>query len=84
MSPQCYDKGKKNYQIEKIHVQRFDCHEISQILIKSTTNIFDISAMTFGIFASFTDYRRGFLSSIIPQKQMSQKNLQKLNDKSIS
>ena len=36
MSPQCNDKGKKNYLIEKIHSQRFDTHEISQILIKST------------------------------------------------
>lgn len=24
MSPQCNDKGKKNYLIEKIHSQRFD------------------------------------------------------------
>lgn len=23
MSPQCYYKGKKNYQTEKIHAQRF-------------------------------------------------------------
>ena len=27
MSPQCNDKGKKNYLIEKIHSQRFDTHE---------------------------------------------------------
>lgn len=27
MSPQCNDKGKKNYLIEKIHPQRFDTHE---------------------------------------------------------
>lgn len=46
MSPQCNDKGKKNYLIEKIHSQRFDTHEISQILIKSTTNIFDFPTNT--------------------------------------
>ena len=60
MSPQCYDKGKKNYQIEKknyqiekIHVQRFDCHEISQILIKSTTNIFDFPTNTVYLYTHF-------------------------------
>lgn len=46
MSPQCNYKGKKNYPIEKIHTQRFSHHEISQILIKSTTNIFDFPTNT--------------------------------------
>ena len=53
MSPQCYDKGKKNYQIEKIHVQRFECHEISQILIKSTTNIFDFPTNAVYLYTHF-------------------------------
>ena len=53
MSPQCYDKGKKNYQSETIHVQRFECHEISQILIKSTTNIFDFPTNTVYLYTHF-------------------------------
>lgn len=53
MSPQCNDKGKKNYLIEKIHSQRFDTHEISQILIKSTTNIFDFPTNTVYLYTHF-------------------------------
>ena len=40
-------------EIEKIHVQRFDCHEISQILIKSTTNIFDFPTNTVYLYTHF-------------------------------
>lgn len=53
MSPQCYDKGKKIYLIEKIHAQRFGHHEISQILIKSTTNIFDFPTNTVYLYTHF-------------------------------
>lgn len=53
MSPQCNDKGKKELSDRKIHSQRFDTHEISQILIKSTTNIFDFPTNTVYLYTHF-------------------------------
>ena len=53
MSPQCNDKGKKNYLIAKIHSQRLDSYDISQILIKSTTNIFDFPTNTVYLYTHF-------------------------------
>ena len=49
-------KVKRINLIEKIHSQRFDTHEISQILIKSTTNIFDFPTNTVYLYTQFLIY----------------------------
>lgn len=53
MSPQCNHKGKKNYQTEKIACKDLRNHSISQILIKSATNIFEIPTNTVYLYILF-------------------------------
>ena len=53
MSPQCNDKGKKNYLIEKIHSQRFDNPRNLTNFNKSTTNIFDFPTNTVYLYTHF-------------------------------